>query len=430
MRNSRVRFALVIGLVGLLLIGWVAWRSTGRVPVFRAPKTDADETPPVVSGDVVPPGAGRAKKPALLLRLEEEQPDAQDRADEAPGDKPQVSLLLIEYQVTPAGDRPGLVRYRFRRGDLLGKDIVFVDDRPRRLLTVFRPRPLVRDRYVITWRAEVIDAASGRMLNEEPRHARCLGLDGDKVVIHLADEHGDAGFKTFDLSTLREETLREPGRWALPGVRSPGKDMSVEGYHTGQVYLHRLDGSQALLGAGFLAEVSWASSAMPGAPLLWLDNSLILTQTSNSHLVTVTTDGHVVPLLDLPVGPPDHGPRLYRDRDGTILYADGTATYAIDVKGRKFSPYQWMPLGHGFDCEYDENREYGRIIRYRGREIGRLWCEPWDAVTAGGHLAMPYRPDGSSPTRSQGVQVWDAATGKWVATYLGVRYQAIAGWTD
>jgi hypothetical protein len=410
-------------LIGLLLAGWVAWRDASRGPVSDAPEFGG--------GEAAPAEAARANRRPWPRPREDDEPGVRDRAAEVTGGDADVSLLLMERPEEETGRTWGLARYRFRRGKLLRKDFIPVSSPDAsRPLAVFWPRPFVRNRYVLTWGGDVIDAATGRALRQESDSPYgCLGLDGDKVVTFISMESGAHVFKTFDPGTLREETLREPGRWELPGVRSPGKTASADALPDGRLYLYRLDGREELLGTGFRFEESIQS--LLGAPLLWLDDDRILTQTSNGHLVIVGTDGTVEPFLDFPRKPPVGRPRLFRDREGPVVYYDGAVARAIDVKGRKSAPYRWFPLGNGFDCEYHQNQDYGHIVRYNGREIGRLWCNWWgawcDAVTARGYLAMSHRPDGAG---SHGVKVWAASSGDWTVIPSGPGYAHLIAWTN
>jgi hypothetical protein len=72
-------------------------------------------------------------------------------------------------------------------------------------------------------------------------------------------------------------------------------------------------------------------------PIMWLDNSTILTQRSNGKLVTVNVKGKVEKIVDMKLEEqPGSLPNLDRDDDGNIVYFCDRE-YLIDVKNKKFS---------------------------------------------------------------------------------------------
>lgn len=61
--------------------------------------------------------------------------------------------------------------------------------------------------------------------------------------------------------------------------------------------------------------------------------------------------------------------------------------------------------------EYQRNPSYGHVIRYRGTEIGRCWCDA--AATAPGQISVEFGPVGSNLGYPEGVKVWSVDSGLW-----------------
>lgn len=72
-------------------------------------------------------------------------------------------------------------------------------------------------------------------------------------------------------------------------------------------------------------------------PVIWIDNSTILTQRDNGILVTVNTSGKVRKIVTIDIKEaPDGLPYLERDSEGKIVY-DCDQKYVIDVARKKYS---------------------------------------------------------------------------------------------
>ena len=73
------------------------------------------------------------------------------------------------------------------------------------------------------------------------------------------------------------------------------------------------------------------------------------------------------------------------------------------------------------------SREYGQILRFNGREIGRWWSG--GARTTEGFIAFEYGDVGSNLGYPKGVKVWNNITEKWVT--LDAKWtNEIIGWIE
>ena len=153
---------------------------------------------------------------------------------------------------------------------------------------------------------------------------------------------------------------------------------------------------------------------------IWVDDKHLLTQRGNGHLVIVDVNGKAQPLVTIPnVEAPVCGPDLLRDGENQIYYQEIQRAWRIDIAKRTFEPYLWEASGNDFDMEYQLNTSYGHVIRYRGGEIGRWWCE--SANTAPGYISVEFGPVGSNLGYPEGVKVWSAEDGMWT-TITGVTF--------
>lgn len=403
--------------------------------------------------------AGWLCLPGIALGLSPLTVAASDgRAQRAPASavaKPELSLLLIEDVVTKDGliGIRDLMRYRFRDGRFVGKERLL--SREQRFFSHFGGHRVLSDRYVVTKFGGVFDLRAGRLIHDED-NGDYRGHDAHRVVFRVDNAFRDGGVFAFDLTTNRVAKLSKPGPWGLVGERCPWRPVSIDGdFGNGKLWLNHADGRREPLGDGFAFQLSpLASPSGRGAPVLWLDARRALTQQGNGKLVILDTQTKQVELaVDIPLKrtpadavavieladilkrpgampqrpddlPISH-PRLFRDPDGNVVYSC-VGEYVIDVGRKTFAPRFWQALGHGFDCEVRENVNHGRIVRYRGEEIDRLWCLPAGAVTAEGYLAIPYYRRGGSTGYPAGVRVWSARTRGW--TDIPVGLNSLVGW--
>jgi hypothetical protein len=340
------------------------------------------------------------------------------------GQQRSVSLLVSECgSVRGVCQYDKLVRFRFRNGVLMSKDLILSTD-----ISLARydlgKNHVYRNRYVITNWGDIVDIRNKRLLHDG--QGKFVAAEGDRVIQHVAGINVE-GYFYYDLKTDQYRRLLGPTKWALPGVLSPDQSKSVEG-GSDNIWLHSLIQNKKLLGSGFFIQQAMEASFMPKAPVFWLDNTRVLSQRNNGEIVVVQLDGTVTPIVKFPVTGPNYtDPYFFRDRDDRIIYVCSGQSFVINVEEKSYTPHEWITLGSGFYAETKVNPSYGHVIRYEENEIGRLWASVWRAPATDGYVAFEYGEVGSNLGYPKGIQVWSTANGKWTVIDTK-RVSRIIGW--
>jgi hypothetical protein len=335
------------------------------------------------------------------------------------------ALLAVECEAARGTcDIQNLVRYRFNKGELVSKETIYTT-KDLGVRFDLGENHIYRNRFVITNWGDVIDIENKKLLHEG--EGEFVAVEGDQII-HNVRRDGRRGYFVYDLKLNRYGRLRLPSKWTLPGLLSPDQTKSAEGDNR-KIWLYRLNGKRKLLGSGFAVNVDISASIVNfRAPVFWLDNHRILTQTGNGKLVVVRLDGSVQRIVDIPVERPGGSlPSFYLSEEGKPVYQCSEGEFIIDVKNRSYAPYDWVGLGHQFDVEAENNPAFGNIIRYRGTEIGRLWSGT--SRITDGYLAVEYGEVGSNLGYPKGIKVWSRDTGKWT-TIDSKWLSTIIGWVD
>lgn len=357
------------------------------------------------------------------------------------------SLILAEYGEDLTGEQTQtLVRYRFKAGQIVATQRLLTT-RTLDLRYDLGPNLIYRKRFIITNRGDVIDLTTGRIIWKSDGDLVAVDRDSDSVIIR-ADRDTGQDIYAFDLNSFRYRRVQRPGLWAMPGVRSPGGQLSASGTTdeveewpvSGKISLWRPDGKEVCLGE-FPRESDDHCSGLPGRPtFLWLDDRHLLTQQGNGNLVRVDITGKVEPLLTIPdVKTRGCGPQLRRDADNNIYYDDAWLIHVTEsswpwpgdrpwfVVENSYEPYLWQGNGNEFASEFRQDPAYGQKILHRGIEIGRWWSG--SVVTAPGHIALIFGPVGSNLGYPEGVKVWSVENKKWT-TITPKWLTAIIGWVE
>jgi len=336
------------------------------------------------------------------------------------------SLILAEYGKDSDGAQTQtLVRYHFKSGVMVAKESILTA-RTSDLRYDLGRNQIYNNRYVITGWGDVIDLTTRQILFKS--RGTLVGLDqsSDKVVVRV--ERDDAsGVYAFDLASHQNRSIERSSTWAMPGTASPNGRLSASG-QGGEIWLHRPNGEKTRLGSDFWQGGTMECSSLAMPTFIWVDDKHLLTQRGNGHLVVVDVEGKAEPLVTIPnVDAPACGPQLRRDSENQIYYQGKQKAWRIDIANRTFEPYLWEASGNGFDREYQRNALYGQVIRYRGKEIGRCWCD--SAATTPGHIAVEFGPVGSNLGYPEGVKVWSAETDVWI-TLKPDWLVSIIGWIE
>lgn len=347
-----------------------------------------------------------------------------------------VSLLVVEgIPGNHVADPQILVRYRFEKGIRVAREEILKT-----------PNSQVRydlgdnmtylDRYAITRWGDIIDIKDQKLLHKGKSER--IGCDGNRVILrrHTGE---NPGLYSYDLIRKETKKLLPSDKWNLvepegytsldKRLLSPDGMKSISGGENGtSITLHRSNQEPKTLASGMLSGVSTMSSSFARAPMVWLDDETILTQKTNGRLVTVSLEGNVSPLIDIPCKDlPLSPPKLYKDAEERIIYVC-VQSYVIDVKNRKYWQQESYQFGHDFDVEKNPLAQVTGSIRYQGKEIGRAQIDPESAKTISGHFAALHAPTNKNPEEAAGVKVWSSLNGEW--TTLNLDWAEIIGWID
>jgi hypothetical protein len=379
-----------------------------------------------------------------------------------------TAVYLVENVNTPGKGAltRNLVRITFASDGTLEKTVVLTVDQ--RFFGHSGGHQIVDGRFVVTKYGGVIDLQTGTVIHDMD-WGDLLGVENGRIFYSASNMRHDRGYFTFDLRTGTESKLLAPGKWGMPGLRSPDQTMSIrqEYRKTGNAlgpggvtllemmsltnpYLDVLPPA-GLFGSGssrptkelgdgeYKFELSRASADafMPNRsqhPFLWLDNQQILTQRRNGELLVLNVDGSTHDLVEIPVAkqePPLSAPRLIRDPDGRIIYTIGiwhetgemrgdkklresvSTDFIIDVATRVATPTSRRSLGFGFAISLTEDAEGVRTIYKDDAEIGQWKCVPYQIAAAPGLIAVLYRDPAARYGDLKGVAIWSKTEGIW-----------------
>ena len=325
---------------------------------------------------------------------------------------PDRDLIAFENVKSPGGisSVESLVRYHFRRGLMVAKEEILTANIGQIRYDIGENH-LVDGRYVVTNWGDVVDLETHKQIYKSRGELAGIDSDTDSLKIRV-DRTGENGIYNFELRTGQEKLIRKPGIWAIDGVISPNGQFRAVG-EGNRIWFYGADGKGVLLGSGFENESSPSCSSFPKPPIVWIDDSRILSQRGNGDLVLVDRTGRIESVVKIPVSDPIAcGFELWRDAQDVIFRAGSEHAWIIDVQRKTYSPYVWEQVGNGFEISFHQDAREGRVIRYQGEEIGRLWCDD-EALTAPGYISVTYGAVGSNLGYPKGFMVWSADSRKW-----------------
>lgn len=337
-----------------------------------------------------------------------------------------VALLAVECEAEDGVcEKQNLVRFHFKNGELISKDIIFTSQTTDVRFDLGQNR-IYQNKYVISSWGDIVDIQNKSLLHKSK--GEYVGAEGNQIIIKV-NRIDIEGYFYFDLERKNYARLSLPSKWTLPGLLSPDQTKSVEG-GAFNVWLHRLKRKEKLLGSGFYVQSDISSSGTSRPPLFWLDNERVLTQKNNGEIVVLGIDGKITPVVKIPNEEPAFSqPYFVRDGAGKIIYECSGKSFSLDVENKTYTPYKWVALSSQFEAENERNKSYGHIIRFQGKEIGKLWGSVWNAPTTNDYFAVEYGAVGSNLGYPDGIKVWSSANGKW--TTIELKWlNNIIGWID
>jgi hypothetical protein len=352
--------------------------------------------------------------------------------------RPDLSLVVIELMPNDGAYRSRVHRIGFRNGKALPTETVWQGDEE--FCSPCGSHQIVADRFLVAYRAGVIDLRENKVLSTE-----CEGdvdsIDDKKVTYRIKSSTRVEGLFAFEYATGTVTRLGNspPRKWheKLPSstVLSPNLKYAIRWQEGDELFLDREGKNPKSLGKGFKMEedpevVKSRSRDDTYFPVLWLDNNRFLTQRDHGQLVAVDLDGNVTEVVTIKDAPKVASPSLSRAPDGTALYCLNDAYYQIDPLKKTAVKTEWNNLGHGFEVSWEAGERSERTVRYNGKGIGRWSCWMSAAQTAPGYLAIPVNDRQAEDVTLQRVAVWSAATGDWTMLKLdgSLTPRSIIGW--
>ncbi len=325
-------------------------------------------------------------------------------------------------------DTQELVSYHFENGEYVAKDLVLssATDQVRYDLG---NNVIFRKRYVITNSGDIVDVTERKLIHKGD--GEFAGIEGDRIIARV-NRTGVHGIFAFDLSTSHYGKIKKPNIWEFVGTLSPDQRKAAHfeliwrknNSPTTAIVIEGL-GTKRVLRTKLSAECSVRCSSAFTVPLIWIDNSKILTQRSNGDLVVLHLDGKARPLFKIESGEsPDSQPYFSRSRDGRINYSLNGKTYLLNIDAGTFEVDR-VTLGNGFQVSRGD--EFWETLYFEGEGVGKLWG-------GGGHatrdfVAFHYAEPGTNLGYPKGIKVWSGTKRSW--TTIDINWGAvIIGWVD
>lgn len=364
------------------------------------------------------------------------------------------SLLVAEYQKNEegVGNYAHLVSYNFIAGKLTSKDTVFSAPTTKGQ----HQGPYVRydqghnfvyqNRYVISGIGNVIDVQTKSLVMEERDHF--IETRGDSIIFHRNNGDTGAGYLICDLKNRTYDFVKDRNFLIVKGLNSPNHKMGLaidKSEIPYKIVLYNQDNKKEVIvnncGAGTL--LSTYSSRVPNVPLHWINNHDFLYATYSSpghrmdgeiatvtiHQVNINTkNSKIVAKIDS-VPPAISNSGFSTNLEQKIIFYCSKGQFVIDHKEKTATAITMSSVGNDFSIENNINEEYGSIITFQEKEIGRVWCIYSKARTTTGFLAVEYGEISSNLGYPKGVKVWNDETKEWFNIDIPW-LSALIGWIE
>lgn len=364
------------------------------------------------------------------------------------------SLLVAEYKKYEEGidDYTYLVRYNFTDGQLISKDTVLSapiskgENQGSYVRFDCGLNFVYKNRYVISGIGNVIDLQTKSLVMEASDEL--IETRGDSIIFRRNNIITGKGYLVCDLKTRSYGFVRDKRFLNVKGINSPNHLFGIEVDYSKLPYkilLYDKKNRQMEIvndcGKGTL--LSLISSSWPNVPVYWINNQDFLyavyslnrpLKNGISATVTInkfnieTKDSEIVAKIDS-VPPAVSISSFSKDPVGTIIFDCEKGQYSIDISKKLAVPYLMSSVDNDFFIDNNMDEAYGRIIVYKSKEIGRIWCKYYNAKTTTGFIGVEYGDVGSNLGLPKGIRVWNCQTGIW--TDIDVpRLSSIIGWID
>ena len=202
--------------------------------------------------------------------------------------------------------------------------------------------------------------------------------------------------------------------------------------------------------AGSGTPMSMYSSALSEIPMFWQDNNNYLFCTfyngnqfftlndsiyANGEIYNVDISNEITTLIakidTVYYSAGNAFFKKYPDESIIFFYRrkDEKSLCVIDFENKELKKIIHIPCGNNFNLEYNLNKAYGRIIKFKNKEIGKIWTNSAIKKTSNGIIAVEYAKIGSNVRFPDGIIIWDNITNKWQQIIIDNRFVVI-GWVD
>lgn len=355
-----------------------------------------------------------------------------------PGGK-HFALLVAEYDVAAAQNhQQHLWRYNFEGGFYSTKEkVVTVEgqkagDKSSYIRMDLGVNQVYRNRWVVTGIGNVIDTRDKKVvLDQKDQFVRG---SGDSLVFYTNDIFKGKYYSVLDLKSNTYAQVKSPSFKAIKG-QDVEPDCSLKNY---KIYFYPTSAAKTELvrDAGYGEDNASIPGGKPRLPMWWVDNTTFVypnfSQQKNYFALykvsTVTKTQEKIGEADqLPL--PRAACRFYEIAGGNAIFVCSGVYYLVDPKKNKTEALKFLPVGNGFEVALSETPGKGRVIRYKGQDIGTYFCDPEKVSTADGCIAFTYEMVIGNEHYLQGVAAWSAESSKW-KSFDNSDVAAVVGWME
>ncbi|MBN8574702.1 MAG: hypothetical protein J0M05_12385 [Candidatus Kapabacteria bacterium] len=365
------------------------------------------------------------------------------------------SLLIAEFQKNykGLGNYTHLVSYKFINGKLSSKDTIlsapsvkFIDRKPPSRFTIlstptnyqesyvgYRGQNFIyQNRYVISAFGNVIDVQTKSLVMEESDNL--IETRGDSIIFRRDNIFTGIGYLICDLHNRTYGFVEDTNFLKVKGINSPNHKMGI-GIDQSKLpykivlYNHKNEEEVIVSNCGNGTLLFKHASTFSNIPLFWINNFNFLYATYsyysghssdniNARVIiheynVERKSSEVITIIDS-VPPAVTNSYFSIDPDDKIIFDCAKGEFLIDTKNKLSVLINWSSVNNDFSIENNINEEYGRIITFQDKEIGRVWCRYSNAKTTSGFIAVEYGEVGSNLEYPKGVRVWNNITNEWI----------------
>ncbi|MBO9702442.1 MAG: hypothetical protein J7604_19685 [Sporocytophaga sp.] len=354
------------------------------------------------------------------------------------------SLLIAEFGEIQGELYESLVKYNFLNGELSSKDTILVTPsfkngkRYVRYDCMGDTNFILKNNYVITGCGDVIDLSSDSVLTSSKDDF--IEGRGDSLIFFRRNDMTGTGYLLCDLKKKTYGVIKDPNYRKVKGILSPNHKHGLE-------VVTNASGNKILIydslnvkkevvrycGNPLLDE---SSSFAPITPVFWIDNENFIypdylkplsqqgkfttaeIKKINIKLNTIETIVRIDSIKET-----IHPSTIYQNNNGNLVLDSEDQIFVIDLVHHKYYKTEYMYLGSGFEIQRLEkqrsNLGKSSIIKYQGKEIGKLLIDYYKAIASDGFICV----ENGAP---RSIKVWNNISHKW--TTISVSAFSIVGW--